>query len=838
MKSFFASLFAREKKSPAAAKESFAARFHRFHMFLNAHIEAYSSIMSFEERLAEDWPVGLPFIRSNLAKLTVSTAKCIIQLNALSDNAYKRLNEPFSALRGELQNILSAGVEPLAGPFVVSADEMSAEQSHLISNNILKTISIRDSHPELMPKGFVVTAAAWLEYLNNQDLQEEVDRLVLIAQSDPAAYAEAGATVQEHLLRHWPLPQNLVEEVEQALTSLMPELQKEGKSLLVRCFPVKPEHGSLLMPEQVIHGPIDSTKPIMDSLHKAMAMAYRPRALVYRLKLGIRNLSMPFCICFSVIPTTQIRGSAYLNLDPKLGEEVTVHIRRRPTNVDDPNIQSIAEDNFSEHWEKHVAEQSLVALKCLAYAPVLGNRHEIYWLSSDGDDFMVLGATALPDQEPEESAALFSGADIKPKYCGGKGTYPGVVVGKPILVRNFVDAIGFPIGGILVLDLATPRWTFLLDFASAAIVREGFEHAMFARVARRNGRPTVLNMPEALEVSASDAEVRLEVYMDKPPCIYELQNADSVTHKEVQVVPEARSGHTWQPDSLIANMVKELAPKVALLSFADADDPDFRAENCVSFHDFITYSHDHAVKAMFSYITASKSAGAPAKQLICDVPKQFWVINLDDGFHEAVQGPAVDLANIASMPMRALWEGFIEKPWDGPPAINAKGFLSVLFEATQNPNLDPASQSTHYTEKNVFLISKRFCSMRCRFGFHFLSLDCLVGEREKERFIIFQFKGGAANLARRVRRVQFIAELLAQFDMSTDLLGDTLTARMEQGTEEAFVSALRVIGYLVMHTRQLDMIMSDEAELAKRRADMLADMQTLADRSAAELLYK
>jgi len=239
----------------------------------------------------------------------------------------------------------------------------------------------------------------------------------------------------------------------------------------------------------------------------------------------------------------------------------------------------------------------------------------------------------------------------------------------------------------------------------------------------------------------------------------------------------------------------------------------------------------NAVREMLRAGTAGKSASAPAKQLICDVPKQFWIINLDDGFYGKVNGPVVHLEQIASLPMRALWEGFTDKPWEGPPQLDAKGFLSVLFEASANPSLDPASQSTLYTEKNVFLIAGRFCSMRCRFGFHFLSLDCLLGEREGERFIIFQFKGGAANLARRIRRVHFVAELLSQFDFSTEIVGDSLTARLEFGGEKDFVSALRVLGYITMHTRQLDMIMGDEQALASRRLQMLEDLLALAARS-------
>lgn len=866
MLSLLTRLFKRSEATPSTAEESFAARFHRFRLFLSAHIDAYSEIMAFEERLASEHPLGLPFIRMTLAKLTVATMQCIMQLNALSNQGYTRLNAPFAALRAAVQDILNQGTCPLEGPLVLPIHAITQEHRLLVSPNILKICPIRDAHPEFVAPGFVVTGAAWWLYFNNADMHEEIDRIMLISQEDPGSYGEAAATIRERIPASFPLPETLCNEVGKALEPLKELLGKPDNSLLVRCFPTLPEHGALVMPEQVLHGPITDTQAILQSLHTAMTMAYRPRAMIYRLKLGIRDRGMPFCVSFSVIPTKQARGSAHRNLDPQSGSDLVIHLRRKVSTTEDPP-QGYAEDaRLPDSLHESVARHCLTALDCLADAPIRGNRHEVYWAASENHDFYLLGVTSLPDPHPAEEAhpAEPQAAAHTITLHGGKTTYPGSVTGPPILVRNLRDALAFPIGGVLVVDLAAPRWTFLLDFATGAIAREGSDQGIFARVARRNGRPTVIGYPGALDLPTRGTTLRLNAPMhqearatlsskplpirsehtartaaaggtakDAPEPAFPNADAPSAAAPisgghDAQKAQDTQIGHTWLPTSTVAAIARELAPKVALLSFSGTDDPNFRAENCVSFHDFITYSHDHAVAEMFRHGTSRKGAQAPAKQLVCDVPKQFWIINLDDGFYGDIKGPTVPLEEIASLPMRSLWEGFSDKPWDGPPQINARGFLSVLFEATQNPNIDPASQSTHYTEKNVFLIARRFCSMRCRFGFHFLSLDALLGERERERFIIFQFKGGAANMARRVRRVQFVAELLAQFDMATEIVGDTLTARMEQGDETAFLSVLRVIGYLVMHTRQLDMIMSDEIELAKRRTDMLADMKRLA----------
>ena len=842
MASLLKRLFGREKSGASSAPEAagddaFAARFHRFRLFLSAYLDAYSEMMTFEERLADERPFGMPFLCLCTTRLTVASMQCMLQLNTLAGGRFTRLNEPFSKLRADVQSILAKGVTPLCGPLLLPYNAVDDTHEAIVSSNLRKLKAIRDAHPEFMPRGFVVTGAAWWGYFNNPDMHDEIDRIMVISQDDPASYAEAAATIRERIAASFPLPEELEQAVREVLAGY-PELDMPGYSLLLRCLPVRTEHGALVMPEQVLHTPVDA-KSVLAAIRASLAMAYRPRAIIYRLKRGIRDRAMPMCIALTLIPEVHACGSAHRKLETLNPEELFLHVRRSfATPLSVPLQASDEGASLPDEVAARVEAQVRAALACLADAPVRGNRHEIFWAASQSGRLYVLGVSALPDpalEEPPLRGQDSSGASPgNGALCleGGLSTYPGSVGGRAFPVRNFSDALSFPIGDILVLQRASPRWSFLLDFAAGAVAGDGTGNGMFARTARRYGRPTILRQPEAFAALGQGEPVRIIASADHTPRICPAPWAEPAG-AALPLDGADWKGHTapqWLPSGDLAEMARELAPKVVTLTLPDSDDVDFRAENCRTFHDILSYCHVNAVQEMFRAGTARKSVGAPAKQLVCDVPKQFWIINLDDGFLDKVPGPVVRLEQITSLPMRALWEGFTDKPWEGPPQLDAKGFLSVLFEASANPSLDPASQSTQYTEKNVFLIARCFCSMRCRFGFHFLSMDCLLGERERERFIIFQFKGGAANLARRIRRVHFVAELLAQFDFATEIVGDTLTARLEAGEEKDFVSALRVLGYITMHTRQLDMIMGDEQALAVRRFQMLEDMLALAAR--------
>jgi len=273
-------------------------------------------------------------------------------------------------------------------------------------------------------------------------------------------------------------------------------------------------------------------------------------------------------------------------------------------------------------------------------------------------------------------------------------------------------------------------------------------------------------------------------------------------------------------------LLKKVAQHVLPLTLLP-DAPEFKASNCVTFHDIGRYCAESATNAMLRFGSHKAYSLNRVKQLMAEVLKQFWVINLDDAFSEEVKGPYIPLEDIECDAMKALWQGMNAKPWQGPPPMDGKGFLSVLFESTANPHLDPASQSSFFTEKNYFLVSRQYCGLHSRFGFHFVAVEVVAGERKRENHVVFVLRGGAADLARRARRVEFVGSMLQEFGFSVSIRNDSLRARIENFSMPRALRLARVAGYLVIHTRQLDMIMADTAQTQQRREQMLQDCRVL-----------
>jgi pyruvate,water dikinase len=125
--------------------------------------------------------------------------------------------------------------------------------------------------------------------------------------------------------------------------------------------------------------------------------------------------------------------------------------------------------------------------------------------------------------------------------------------------------------------------------------------------------------------------------------------------------------------SPVQKTLQAVLAHIAPLHLLDPTAADFQPANCRTLHDITRFCHERSVIEMFAFGDRHHFDQGAAKRIRDNTVTEWWVINLEDGFHpdSMLDGPEITAADIVSRPMLALWEGMHARPWEGPPPCPA-----------------------------------------------------------------------------------------------------------------------------------------------------------------------
>ncbi len=855
----FKKLFIKKPKLDAADVEelriAFKTRYHSFKLLLNANNRALKIMADIERALQGRQPFGMSFVRSSCTAVSVNVFNMIKNIEKLAPGEYGKLNDRFNDIQQNIDLLLSQKKSMEDERFILPLNDVYKEMTDLVGSKMANLGEIKNRLQIKVPGGFVITAAAYEKFIRENHLQAEIDRRFQSADVNNMERLYTLSSEIQQLIITSKVPDDLADSVMQAWKQLESETG-DRTTLALRSSALGEDTQESSFAGQYRSVLNVSIQSIFQVYKEVLASKYSLQAITYRLNRGFKDEDISMCVgCMAMVdavaggviyshhPVDMRDDSIFINAAWGLAKSVVdgsdacdllVVSRKAPMEIIREDIKT-KKRKFVCFPEEGVCRTELtgktrnlaaidknqafdlaeLAVKIEEYYAVA---QDIEWAVAQDGTIYILECRPLRQMEMEKRDIPESAMQADREVVitrGGITASPGAACGSVYLANKGIDMLRFLEGDILVTRQALPRWASLLNRSAAVITEQGGFAGHLANVAREFGVPALFGVPNAMdrlshgEMVTVDADSRV-IYRGK---------IESLLKKS------EKKKNLMQGSPVYENL-KQVSSLIVILNLLNPDSPDFNPSNCKTFHDITRFIHEKSVQEMFNFGKEHNFSEKSSKQLYYNVPMQWWVLNLDDGFKEELDGKYVKLENIVSIPMLAFWDGFTAIPWDGPPAIDGKGLISVMFQSTTNRALTPGVRSA-YSDRNYFMISKNYCSLSSRLGYHFSIMEALVSERSIENYISFQFKGGAADYHRRLKRIHFIGDILEKHGFRIEINEDNLIARVEGHEMDLMKNYLAILGYLTLHTRQLDMIMANTAALNHYRSKIDNDIQTI-----------
>lgn len=836
-----------QDRGEEALQQDFTKAASNFKRLISANNKALDVMAQMELALSEGREFDATYVRTQVTRVNTAVFQLISSIEGYSPEKFAPVKQRFLEIQKELNAELLNVPSDTECPLVLSFKDITADDALLVGGKAANLGELRNNIGVPVPDGFTSTTRAFWTFMRHNELHEVCDRRLRQVTSDSLNELYAVCSKIRQDIEGAAVPEELFRQILQMAEALGDPAKMR---FAVRSSAVGEDGRHHAFAGQYLSRLNVSYEELLSAWKEVVASKYSPEAVAYRKAKGLAPRDL--AVCVAIMPMQEmVAGGVLYSTDPIDCEHdiTTVHAAYGlPKGVVDGRVAAdivkmrkesglgpvVVGQNIVNKEKQYVSVDGGVELIAvplpIQYVPVLtlkelkmlqhnaekieahyGCPQDIEWGITKNREIRFLQSRPLA-QTPCVVHSIEVDAPLL--LAGGDTVSTGVGCGELIFVQREVDALTFPEGAILVVQYASPRWAPLLSKASGVISGTGSRAGHLASVAREYGVPGIFGVGSVDKLVGYQGDVTLDaayckVYAGRVEPLIELWSRRDRSMKGTPVY------------EMLASAVEKIVP----LYLTDPTSPEFTAEKCKTLHDITRFCHEYAVDEMFRVGREMHIPSGKTKQLYDNCPMQYWVVDLDDGFVTYPTGKFITFDNISSVPMLAIWKGMTAIKWAGPPPATAKSFLSILAESACDPSLVPDANSV-YTMRNYFLISSKFCCLQFRFGYHFCTVETLCGDVPAENFISMKFSGGAADLKKKNARVRLIAILLDEHDFRVNVVRDRLTARCEGMSANDIKERLHVVGHLLMHTRQLDIVLHSEQAfqnvLAKLRKDLAA----------------
>ena len=851
-----------KKKKDVEKYISFKEKLHYFQDLLSSNDEALKLMGNLSELIASGRPFSKGEIYSIFSDILTNTRMVTEHLSIMCGGRYKSLVGQVYKIKDKCGEILAPGSycpirwdcsEPDCSecdkidnddeaanlPYSYMIDEITMAQTREVGGKMSRLCEIHNKLLIPVPYGFCITSRFFKDFLSQGDLNLQIDEAISSIDFNNNASVQQVSQVIQALIIASPIPQ-LIEKI----------ILNNYETLSARLGDILISVRSSAVGEDDLHHSFAglhytalnvSKANLIDACFEVLISKYLPQSLVYRYMTGLRDADMPMSIgCLQMIDS-EISGVLFTE-DP-LGTEkgIIIHaVRGLGTKVVDGSVtpQEFIVDPASSEvinfkpgnqkykttprttdglYEDKIADE-LLDKKCLTadqikiitkYALAIenyfGTPQDIEWTIDKQGKVYILQCRplAVTENTADTGEKIPSGNKLSEYPVlieKGACVSPGVSAGKVFLLNRSKDIVNFPDGGILVVRKTSPELTRVLHKASGLIADIGNTTGHLAIIARELGIPVIVNTDNVTSTLSNDMTVTIDAGENKVYLgLFEelIENYKSITVSK-NVFVKSPMHRIWQ------NISKLVIP----LNLTDPGSADFSPENCKTLHDITRFAHEYAMREMFQLYESTKFEDKKAYPLKFPVPLDIHVIDLGNGLKKVEGKKHITPEDIISKPFLALIKGMTAPgiKWAGPLPIDLKGFANLLMSNVVDSNRSDRDLGS----RSYAIISDSYMNFFSRMGYHFSRLDAYASDELNNNYINFNFRGGAADPVRRMRRAKVISKVLETLNFSVSHRNDHVLATIRKIPSPSILSLLTEIGRLMGAVRNVDVTLTND----------------------------
>jgi len=815
----------------------FKDRYTNFKAILDANSELLRLLSSMDRMLEGRTLFGMAYVRSQGARSLFYAARMVRSYERLSGRVQPRLHETLEALRQKMGELLGeVGHRPPVSDLVLPHVRVGRAMIDSVGGKNANLGEMAGAVGLPVPRGFALTTAAYQLFLDHNQLGPEIDKAQRAVDPEvPDTLMEASQIIQTLFLQGEMPP-----DLDKAMRACLAEVfgHDDTLRLAMRSSAIG-EDGELSFAGQYksILGLVPAR--LVESYKLVLASLFSPRAIAYRLANGILSEETAMAVACLEMVDPLASGVAYSRdpLAPGRPEMVVNAVWGLGTYaVDgrvDPDRYRVSRTDPPEILDRETApKEILLAMRagggveerpvpeadrgrpCLSDEQIgllagnimrleehFGSPQDVEWALDHSGRLLFLqcrplqmsGAAFVPPDLPQvEATALLEGAEVA---C------PGVGSGPVRRVRNEEDLAGFPRGAVLVAEHSSPIYSLVMTRAAAVVTEHGSVTGHMASLAREYRLPALLGARGAMRALEDGREVTVDAWLGR------------VLEGRVEPLLALRTDDAGRlmKGTPVYEALRTLGALVLPLNLTDPKSPDFQAASCRTVHDVMRFVHERCYEAMFAISDLASSQGEVARKLNARLPLDLHVIDLGGGLEVDGASRAVAVHQVVSTPFAALLRGMLDerlRPCE-PRPVDMSGFMSVMTRQMFS------TERERFGEKSYAIVTDKYLNFSSRVGYHYGVLDAYCGQTVNSNYINFQFKGGAADDVRRNRRVRAIGLILEGIGFRVEVEADMVKARFAKYPREEIASRLEDVGRLLIYTRQMDMLMKDEASVER-----------------------